>query len=301
MDEVLVALAPLFQCQHGIVSRCQAVDAGVTVRQIERRLQAGSLVACAPGVYRIVSSPITPRSCLWAAQLAVPGSVVSHRSAAHLFGLWRMAPVPELSLSVSRSPTIPGVIVHRRRPNLDRWSVTFEGLLVTRPEVTVLEMASTTGDRAFRHLVDDFVAGDVAALERLAEWFECVGGRGRKGSARARAELESRLGGDIAESRLERLFAEVINGASLPPATLQYSPTWAPRERVDVAFVGQRLLVELDGRRWHASTSAFESDRRRDQVTAAHGWRTIRITWRQLTDEPDRVISILKSALSAEL
>jgi very-short-patch-repair endonuclease len=46
--------------------------------------------------------------------------------------------------------------------------------------------------------------------------------------------------------------------------------------------------------------SSFEEDRRRDQHLIAHGYRVIRITWRQLTDEPESVIAAISAALAVE-
>jgi very-short-patch-repair endonuclease len=43
--------------------------------------------------------------------------------------------------------------------------------------------------------------------------------------------------------------------------------------------------VEFDGFEFHRHRHQFESDRRRDQVLAAAGYRAIRVTWRQLQEE----------------
>jgi len=55
--------------------------------------------------------------------------------------------------------------------------------------------------------------------------------------------------------------------------------------------------VELDGRAVHAREAAFESDKRRDRELLAEGWRTMRVTWRQLRDEPDAVVADLRELL----
>jgi very-short-patch-repair endonuclease len=55
-----------------------------------------------------------------------------------------------------------------------------------------------------------------------------------------------------------------------------------------------RLIVELDSRGFHGTTAAFERDRARDRVLQAGGWRVVRITWRQLHDDEDRVAADLR-------
>lgn len=69
--------------------------------------------------------------------------------------------------------------------------------------------------------------------------------------------------------------------------------------RVDVAYPRQKLLVELDSRRWHNTSSAFESDRQRSNALVLAGWRVVRITWRMIHDDPAGVARLLASLLSS--
>ena len=57
------------------------------------------------------------------------------------------------------------------------------------------------------------------------------------------------------------------------------------------------MIVELDGHAAHSTTDAFHADRARDQELVAAGFRIIRITWWQLTREPDRVATVLRRLL----
>jgi very-short-patch-repair endonuclease len=59
------------------------------------------------------------------------------------------------------------------------------------------------------------------------------------------------------------------------------------------------MAVELDGNATHATRSAFESDRARDRALVAGGWRVMRITWRQLLDEPEALTRDLRASLAA--
>jgi len=53
---------------------------------------------------------------------------------------------------------------------------------------------------------------------------------------------------------------------------------------VDLHWPDLKLVAELDGYAYHAHRRAFETDRERDIVLAAAGWRTVRVTDRQLND-----------------
>ena len=72
--------------QHGLITRAQALTAGMTRGQIERSLGTGRWVREARGVYRHAAAPPTPLSKLLAACMVHDG-LASHRSAAALHGI----------------------------------------------------------------------------------------------------------------------------------------------------------------------------------------------------------------------
>jgi hypothetical protein len=55
--------------------------------------------------------------------------------------------------------------------------------------------------------------------------------------------------------------------------------------RVDLAYVGERVAVELDGWGSHSSREQREKDMRRDAALAALGWITVRFSYRRLHDD----------------
>jgi very-short-patch-repair endonuclease len=70
------------------------------------------------------------------------------------------------------------------------------------------------------------------------------------------------------------------------------------RLEVDFLWPAQRLVVEVDGFRFHSSRATFERDRERDAVLAASGYTVVRVTWRQLVDEPEAVVARIAAALA---
>ena len=68
---------------------------------------------------------------------------------------------------------------------------------------------------------------------------------------------------------------------------------------VDLVWHPQRLVAEFDSWAFHSIRSSFEQDRRRDQRLVAAGWRIVRITWRQMTAQPEAVVATLATALAA--
>ena len=68
---------------------------------------------------------------------------------------------------------------------------------------------------------------------------------------------------------------------------------------VDFLWREERLIVEVDGFRFHASRAAFERDRLRDAELQASGFRVMRVTWRQLTRTREATLARIASALAA--
>jgi very-short-patch-repair endonuclease len=59
------------------------------------------------------------------------------------------------------------------------------------------------------------------------------------------------------------------------------------------------LVVEVNGYAFHSTRAAFERDRRRDADLQARGLRVIRVTWRQIVEEPEAVLVRIAQALTA--
>ena len=100
-------------------------------------------------------------------------------------------------------------------------------------------------------------------------------------------------------SALEASFRDLCRLFGLPQGQRQKNAggeAWIGR--VDVAFPQAKLLVELDSRRWHNARLAFENDRQRTNDLVRAGWRVIRITWRMIHDEPEKVAALLRSLLA---
>jgi len=68
---------------------------------------------------------------------------------------------------------------------------------------------------------------------------------------------------------------------------------------VDLLWEEQRLAIETDGEETHGTRAAFQRDRWRDQLLVAAGYRTARVTWEQVRDEPSAVINRIARMLKA--
>ena len=279
--------------QQGVVSRAQALEAGLSPGQVRWRLQRGRWRAIHPGVYLTNNGTVDWPSRARAALLRCGrGSVLILSAACYLWRLERTPPaVVTVGVPTDRHPEpADGLVVVRRR-RLE--PVTVDGLPVTRLPVTVLDMADRPGCS-----VDDAVALAARACQERAV-----------DAAALRRELDGRRRHQH-RRELRLAFAEVGNGAeSLPETTFETTvrrPHGLPAfERQVVEDDGSRTdlknrefgtNVEIDGRLWHAG-ERFHLDRRRDRRAVGRGEVTLRVAPVEMVTSPCEVARDLALAL----
>ena len=270
--------------QRGLVMREQLVEAGLTRSAIAHRIRTGRLRRVHPAVYTIATLelPLLARA-LAALMAAGPGSVLSHLTAAIL---WRLLPDDGGPIHVintqghRRAPD--GVVLHRT--HLESKDIRHHhGLPVTSPTRTLELLPS--------HSLNDAV--DQARAGRLLTSAEL---RALTTTTR-RPALREALGDDhgFTRSQAERLLLKLVTRAGLPQPLTN---THLHGHEVDALWPDHRLIVEIDSYTHHSSRAAFETDRLRDATHTAHGYRTLRITWRQLTRRPEAIAARLAAALA---
>ncbi|MHB1536028.1 MAG: type IV toxin-antitoxin system AbiEi family antitoxin domain-containing protein, partial [Acidimicrobiales bacterium] len=107
-----------FQTQHGVITRADALSAGLTDRAISGRIHRGEWVRLHAGVYRLAGAPETPEQLILGAVLACgPAAVASHQAAAWLWGLLERPPErPVVTIPRRSNPRPDGFDVHRMGP-----------------------------------------------------------------------------------------------------------------------------------------------------------------------------------------
>lgn len=288
------AIARLAGEQHGVVSREQLRALGLSDDQITDRALSGALQPLFRGTFAVGHRAITRKGRLFAAVLACgEGTVLSHGAAAELLGLWdRQLPTIDVIPPNWSGRKIQDIRWHRvRLPVADEIEV-LDGILCTNASRTLVDMAARTGWSSMRRLVEQ------AAILRVLDVDEVdrILARGRRrGAPRLRAILvpwrrtaERR---PVLRSRLEaRLLPRLIEeGLPVPHSNVKLSID-GRRVEVDLLWEEQRLAIETDGEETHGTSMAFQRDRKRDQILLAAGYRTARVTWSQVRDEPTAVI-----------
>ena len=293
LDAVIAKIA---QRQHGVVSRSQLVAIGLGRGAIELRLANGRLHAVHPRVYAVGHTALTYAGHCMAGVLAGgPGAAGSHRAAAAVWGFLPPAGRHVEVTGPSRRRSRAGLRFYRTRLPPDELAV-HDGIPLTTVPRTLFDLAAVLAPGRLARAVKEVEMRrlwDALSLEDLL-----VRHPRRPGAAALRAVL-AEPGRGITRSELEDLFLAFLDAAGLPrPVTnvwLRVDGIWF---EVDCAWHEQRLIVELDGRATHGTSHAFEHDRNRDRRLVAAGWRVMRITWRQLREEPEAVGRDLRAALA---
>lgn len=306
MTEEVEIIQTMLQ-QQGLVTRAQALDAGLTARQIERRVGSGRWVLAARGVYRHAATPATPLAKLLAAWMAY-GGMVSHRSAAALHGVdgYRLD-VIELSVTPGSGRggrsgrRVHGVRFHQSTQLGLAKPVEREGMLVTGLVRTVLDVAAVVSRRRLDRTVDAVLRDGQLRLSDLWGVLASHARRGRPGCAALRASLEERFGDErVPLSEWSRMVAELLAGGGLDYPALEHRVHGARGDfvaQVDLAYPSHRVAIELDSARWHDNRESFVDDRRRRNEITVAGWDVLNFTWGDFADRPEKLRSTVAQAL----
>lgn len=225
------------------------------------------------------------RAELWAALLVTQPdtAAVSHWSAAAVHGMARPhAPPFHLTIPGAGSRSLTGVVVHRARTLGCTDVADVDGLRVTTPARTILDIAGRADDDAVRRLIRE---GEYLRLLPVGAMLEIVGSHPRHpGAPRVRRVDPATSVADLGQTPLEDELRALLVTLPLPPPDGQVALRGASGRsyRVDFGWSTFRLAAEADGRSAHQRLSSVDSDRFRDNDLAAIGWQTLRFTRTQI-------------------
>lgn len=284
----------LSRAQNGAVTHRQLLSTGLSRGAIRVRVRRGRLVRLFPGVYAAGDPELMPLVRKSAALLSIgDAAVLSHRSAAAIWGLVEDDDelIAATVVGVNPRPRT-GVRIHRVTRLAGADTATRSNLRLTAPARTLIDLAAQAesselhtafGEARAKRLVNDRSLR--AALARTP--------LNHRGATIVRAML--RTGETYDRSKAERIMRGLCRQAQLPQPRVNVH---LHGFLVDFLWPDVKLILEVDGYGVHGTRQAFEADRRRDQVHVAAGYVVIRVTWRQLQEEPLAVIARVAQALA---
>ena len=284
-------LSDFLRSHDGVITLEQAREAGLSERAVQRRVQSGRWRRCARGVYFVDDRPFSDAARIRAAVWGYGSlAAASGLTAAWWHGLTRFAPdLPEVTVPRdSHGRRHSGTRVRRR--DLDPADVVeLAGMRVTCLPLTVVEAAAQRGGGA--KLMDN-------ALQRHVDlnslWRTHLRNKGRTGAPRS-PTASGGLPAGRARKRNACLHQNPAGGGHhglegrLPLGGY----------RVDVGFPRAKVAIEVDGFAFHSGVEEFQIDRLRQNDIVLLKWQVLRFTWLDLTEYPQRVIAVVRAAISA--
>ncbi|WP_238421469.1 type IV toxin-antitoxin system AbiEi family antitoxin domain-containing protein [Gordonia sp. 'Campus'] len=274
--------------RDGVLTAADARLHGLDRSAVRRRVDAGEWVRVHPRIYRLADHPETDRTRIRIATLSVgQHAVLSGHAAAWWLGIVDECPATTMVTAPRgrHGAPVSGVrIINRALDDAD--VLTRRDLLVTGVALSALEGAVESGVEVIDHALQK----KLITVERLGEAYErrrrCLGAAGMAPMVEL---LESG-----ARSAAERLAVTVLRNGELGGWMANHP---VAGYEIDLAFVRERVAVEIDGFAFHRDATTFQRDRTRRNALIADGWTVLNFTWGDLRDRPEYVVASVRQAL----
>jgi very-short-patch-repair endonuclease len=284
-------VAQIASRQHGVVTRHELLEAGVTPTEIRRRVSRGALIRVHRGVFRVGHQAPSVLARYMAAVMACgDGAVLAGRAAGHLLGLLKRPPsLPEVHTATGRR--VRGIVTHRMRRSELMDAICWQRIPVTTVPRTVVDLAAALTEDELSHAFHGAVVRHHTTPDQVETILK------RRHNWPGARKLRRVIWGDIPVtlSRLESRFLERLKAASLPQPEMNRRVDW---RYVDCRWPEHRLTVELDSYRYHGTRHAWEQDKEREREARARGDEFRRYTWRDVDEQPEPMLADLRSLLS---
>lgn len=226
-------------------------------------------------------------------------AVLSHRSAAALWGIRPTSRGRIDVISATRAGrSRVGIEVHRPSRLVRGEVTTVDAIPTTTVARTLLDLATVVDRQALEKAINQAEILELFDLRAVNATLERAGRRrGTRALREALADFDPLQA--QTRSELEQRFLSLCKRAKLPLPEVNVWLTIDGRTfQIDFLWRSHRLIVETDGYAAHSTRRAFERDRRRDLLLLRAGYRTIRVTWRQVLRDPQEAIDVLRPLLA---
>jgi hypothetical protein len=302
-SRLLTRVLELASTQHSLITLGQCRDLGLSGDAARRLVARGAWLREAEGVFRVAGGPRTWQSRAMAAVLtAGPDALVSHRSAAHLWGLEGFGATGRIDVTVPRHRRPRprrGVVLHESNAFDLAAPTRRRGIAVTGPARTLIDVAAVADDElTVLRALDEIRRLRLATWPDLWQSLLVHATHGRPGIVAARSVIVRRYGRSVPHGEFARLFLLLLERAGLPDPVSEHPLVIAGRRRrIDAAYPRERVAIELDGR-VHRLEHVAERDHVRDNQLELAGWIVLRFGWARFSERPGEVVAEVRAALA---
>jgi very-short-patch-repair endonuclease len=267
--------------QHGVFTTAQAVEAGVTSKQLAALERSQVVGRLARGVWRVTGSPGGPSASASAVVLSQgPGAFLARSSAAWLWDVpgHRSEPVEVLHRRDVHRPAT--ATTHTSRALGPDDVTTRDGIPVTTPTRTLFDLAGGQHPLRTRQDLNNLMGRGLVTVPLLEEALDRLAQRGRPGITVMRRLIEEAADKSVAVgSNLELLVEEILETAGYRHMARQVPACDGQGfiARVDFADRARRIAVEVDSERFHHGLVDRQLDDAKTSRLEAAGWTVVRI------------------------
>jgi very-short-patch-repair endonuclease len=279
----------LVAAHDGVFTSADVTACAISSDTAFRRVKSGEWVRVWRGVYHVGDRSLDDRMRARIAVLSTsPRAALCSESAYWWHGFTTKAPkqIHVVTPQGRHGRAIDGVrIWHRTVAPQDLTEV--DGLQITTKALTVLDAAVDGGSR----LLDSALLREHTKVADVVD--AQIRNSGRRGSRRSREMVAAITDGSRSEA--ERKALALLRSAEITG--------WTANAKVcgyvvDIAFIDQKVAVEIDGFAFHSDAASFQHDRTRQNVLIANGWTVLRFTWQDITGQPASVLANVRRSIA---
>ena len=295
-------IAEIAQRDHNAVSLDDLRICGLTRSGVHRRVQAGQLYPRYPGVYAFGRPDLTPNGHRMAAVKACgEGALLTHASGAALRGM-RQNSASRIDVTIPAGRPLrrlKGIRCHRA--DLEPQDISeVDGIPTTSVSRTLLDLATQISYEGLEKAANEAVVLEIFDMREMEDLL--ARSKGHRGICKLRRVLEhgDLSGENVPKSGLEERFASLCAKHGLPkPAINRWILLGDEYHQVDFLWRAQKVVIEVDSKRYHQTGWKLARDARRDELLPASGYRHDRVSEDLLDQRPLEAVAKARTLLES--
>ena len=283
--------------QQGQVTTKQLRDCGLGPNAITVRARNGSLHRMYRGVYSVGHVATTREARFMAAVLACGDRADLSRFSVGMLleNLPREERLPDVTVVATKARRVEGIVVHRARSLHWRDVTHHEGIPMTSPERTLLDLAAVLEPRQLRSAARRAQAAHQVSVPQLRAVVDRSNGHPGAG-----ALLAVIADGPVpTRSGLEDLVLDIVDAGGIERPECNVPLRFGGVTLIpDCIWRDRRVALEADSVRWHEHKLTREHDADKQAMLEANGWRVLRIDYQQARQRPEQTLARIRAALA---
>jgi predicted transcriptional regulator of viral defense system len=295
------ALAAFAAERFSVFTLDHARDTGFSSKEREHRLATGQWLVLYEDVYLVAGASRSWKGDLLAACWAGGfRAVASHRSAA---ALWDLAggrrSIQEITCPRWRRARHDGLVVHESKAFDPMDTVVIDGIPVTTPERTLLDLGAVCHESVVEMALDAAEKRELVTLDSVRATVARLGRSGRNGVGTLRRLLDAHSPDrKPTDSEMETLLLQVLRRKGFPEPVTQYEIRCAGRfiAQVDAAYPDWHIAIEYDSYKHHTGRKAIDRDSERRNKLISVGWVPVTATHADLCEGAPKLCAAIRGA-----